>query len=55
MVIVGPPATPNPEPCILTGEPRVRGDMRKNGKDKLIWEFEDWEIGRKRLVFDPEK
>jgi len=33
------------ESCIVTGEPRFWGDVRENGKDKLVWEFEDWKNG----------
>jgi len=29
------------ESCVVTGEPRFWGDVVENGKDKLIWEFED--------------
>ena len=51
MVITGPQATPNPEPCIVDGKPRVWGDMRENGEDGLVWEFENCENGRNKLGF----
>ena len=31
------------EPCIVTGELWFWGDIREDGKDKLVWEFEDYE------------
>ena len=32
MVIIGPLTPPNPNPCIVAGEPWVWGDVRNNGK-----------------------
>ena len=49
MVITGRQATPNPEPCIVDGKPRVWGDVRENGEDGLVWEFENCENGRNKL------
>jgi len=31
------------ESCIVTGELGFWGDVRKNGKNKLVWESEDYE------------
>ena len=55
MVIIALLATQNPEPCILIGEPRIRGNVRENGKDKLVWEFENCENKRNILTFYPKK
>ena len=33
------------EPCVVTAEPRVRGDMGENGKDDLVWEFANYDNG----------
>ena len=51
MVIIGLLATQNLEPCILIGEPRIRGNVRENGKDKLVWEFENCENERNISTF----
>ena len=45
MVIIDLHVVLEAESCVVTGEPRVRGDMRENAKDKLIREFEDCENG----------
>ena len=37
----------------MTDEPRIWGDMRENGKDKLIWELENYEYEGNRLAPDP--
>jgi len=34
------------EPCIGTGEVRVRGDVGENGKDELVWELENYKNGK---------
>ena len=31
------------EPCMVTSKLRERGDVRENGKDKFVWEFENCE------------
>ena len=33
------------EPFIVTGEPWFWGEARENGKDELVWEFENCENG----------
>ena len=33
------------ESRIMTGVSRVWGDVRENGNDKLVWEFENYEGG----------
>jgi len=33
------------EPCIGTGELRIRGDVGEDGKDELVWELENCENG----------
>jgi len=43
MVIVDDHGVLKTEPCIETGELWLWGDARDNGKDKLVWEFEDCE------------
>ena len=53
MVITAVPAIWNTESGIVTSEPRVWGDVRENGKDKLVRKFENCENGRNRLVPDP--
>ena len=45
MVIVHPHTVLEAEPCMVTGEPRFWGDVGENGKDELIWEFENYEGG----------
>ena len=45
MEIVGPPTTLNIRPEVVTGVLRIRGDVRENRKDKLVWEFENCEVG----------
>jgi hypothetical protein len=45
MVIVDLHTILNTEPCIVTGEPRVWGDVGENGKDELVWEFENCRNG----------
>ena len=42
------------EPCIVAGKLRVWRGMRKNGEDKLVWEFENCENGRNKSTFDLE-
>ena len=33
----------NTETCIVIGEQRVWGDVREDGKDKLVWEFKHYQ------------
>ena len=47
MVIVDPQFILNTEPCKVTDE--LRGDMREDGKDKLVWEFENCESRMERI------
>jgi hypothetical protein len=35
----------NAEPRAVTGEFRAWGDMRENGKDEFVWEFENCRMG----------
>ena len=42
------------EPCVVTGELRVWGNMREDGKDELVWEFENYENGTKQINFQYE-
>ena len=44
MIIIDPNIVHHTESCIVTGELRVRGDVREDGMDKLIWEFENCEV-----------
>ena len=47
MVIIDHHTVLEAEPCIVTGKRWFWGDMREDGKDKLIWDFEDYErVGR---------
>ena len=41
MVITNLAAVLNTEPCVVSGEAWVWGDMRENGGDELVWEFEN--------------
>ena len=43
MVIVDHHTVLKTELCTVAGELRLWGDMRKNGKDKFVWEPEDCE------------
>ena len=43
MIIIDPKVVHHMKLCIVTGELRVRGDVREDGMDKLIWEFENCE------------
>ena len=45
MVITNLAAVLNTEPCVVSGEAWVWGDAGENGKDKLVWEFENCENG----------
>ena len=45
MIAAAGPAIPTAEPCTIAGEPWIRGDVGKDGKDKLVREFENWEMG----------
>ena len=38
----------------MTGDPRVWGDVREDGKNELVWEFENWTVSD-RLAVDPKK
>jgi len=38
---------------MATGELRLWGDVRENGKDKLAWELEDCEAWISGSTFDP--
>jgi len=42
MVIVNLHIILNTESCIVAGELLLWGDVRKNGKYNLVWEFEDY-------------
>ena len=54
-VIADPPAIRGTEPCVGTGEPRVRGDVREDGNDKFIWEFENYKSEMERVNFRPKE
>ena len=43
MVIADPHTIRNMEPWVVTEEPWVWGDVREDGKDKLIRKFENYE------------
>ena len=45
VVVTDSPHMPNTKSRIVTGELRVWGDVRENGKDKFVWEFENCENG----------
>lgn len=45
MVFINPPPMSNAEPCIVTGELWVLGDVGEDAKYELVWEFEDCENG----------
>ena len=47
MVIVDRQFILNTEPCVVTDE--LWGDVRENGKDKLVREFENCESEIKRM------
>ena len=40
MEITDPPIR-NTEAFIMSGELRIRGDLREDGEDKLVWESEN--------------
>jgi hypothetical protein len=48
MVIVDAHIVWGTEPCTVTSGSRVWGDVRENGEDELVREFEDWENGMRR-------
>ena len=52
MVIVEPLTIQTTEPRVATGELRIWGGVRENGKDELIWEFEDCENETGWIRFD---
>jgi len=52
MVIVDLHIILNTKSCLVIGEPRLWGDVKENGKDKLVWELEDCEAWN-RSIFDP--
>lgn len=52
VVITDPKIIHHTEPCIVTGKLRVWADVREDGKDKFVREFENCEVGS-RLAFNP--
>ena len=47
MVIVDPQFILNAKPCVVTDE--IWGDVREDGKDKLVREFENCESGMEQI------
>ena len=45
MVTIDLLTTPSMVPRMTTDESWIWGDVRENGKNKLVWEFEDCENG----------
>ena len=44
MVIIDPHTIRDTEPCTVASEMRFWGDVRENGKDEFVWEFENCEV-----------
>ena len=49
VVTADPPSVLNTEPWIATSEPWVWSDVRKDGKDKFVGQFENYENGMERI------
>jgi len=41
MVVINLHAILFTEPCIVTGELRFRRNVRENGKNEFVWQFEN--------------
>ena len=46
MVVADPKCMLNTEPYPVTCVLGVWSDVRENGEDEFVWEFENWEMGR---------
>ena len=49
MIIIDPNIIHHTEPCIVTGKLRVWADVREDRNDKLVWEFENCEVGSRSI------
>ena len=49
VITADPPSILNTEPWIAVSEPWIWSDVRKNGEDKFIRQFENYENGTERV------